>query len=147
MQFHGEKNIFFFPVTPAEKDQTQSTLGFAKSAKNIVQHARINEKFKNPQAYEKKIAELEAQLMEEMQKGKQNDLNEEMKKENDELQQKLEQLKQDQLMQKGEYEKLDNLFKTHQSQWANDAKWNDVNSLFQVYRLHFSLILIYREKR
>ena len=85
--------------------------------------------------------------MEEMQKGKQNDLNEEMKKENDELQQKLEQLKQDQLMQKGEYEKLDNLFKTHQSQWANDAKWNDVNSLFQVYRLHFSLILIYREKR
>lgn len=64
-----------------------------------------------------------------MQKGKQNDLNEVMKKENDELQQKLEQLKQDQLKQKEEYEKLDNLFKTRQSQWANDAKWNDVNSL------------------
>ena len=125
------KTAIICTVTPAEKDQTQSTLGFAKSAKNIVQHARINEKFKNPQAYEKKIADLEAQLREEMQKGKQKDLNEEMKKENDELQKKLDQLKQEQLKQKDEYQKLDSLFKTRQSQW-NDAKWNDVNSFLQV---------------
>ena len=37
------KTAILCTVTPAEKDQTKSTLEFATRSKNIVQHAHVNE--------------------------------------------------------------------------------------------------------